>query len=72
MARRLNVEVVSKVGWYPFLRMVPGIGRKGISVVLGIVRVSSSSIAGLGIFHHQACVVQVNRVENIFYLRVRW
>ena len=63
-----NVE-----GWMVyFLRQVPGIGRKGISVILGIVRVSSSSLVGLGIFYLQVGVVQGHRVGNIFYLRVRW
>ena len=72
MARRLNFEVVLKVGWYLFLRQVPGIGHEGISVILGIVRVSPSSIIGLGMFYLQIGVVQVDRVGNIFYLWVRW
>ena len=74
MARRLNLnfEVVLKVGWYIFFRQVPGIGRVGISAILGIVRVSPLSIIGLGIFYLQVGVVQGHRVGNILYLRVRW
>ena len=71
VARLLNFEVVLKVGWYLFLRQVPGIGREDISVILGIVRVSSSSLIGLGIFYLQIGV-QDHRVGNMFYLGVRW
>ena len=72
MARRLNFEVVLKNRWYLFLRQVPGIGREGISVILRIARVSSSSLIGLSIFYLQVGVVQGHRVGNIFYLRVTW
>ena len=59
-----------KVGWHIFLRQIPGIiGREGISVILGIVRASSSSLMWLGIFYLQVGVVQGHRIENIFYLR---
>ena len=72
MARRLNFEVVLKIGLYIFLRQVPGIGREDISVILRIARVSSSSLIGVGIFYLQVVVVQGHRVGNIFYHRVRW
>ena len=66
VARRLNFEVVLKAGWYLFLRQVPGIGREGISVILRIARVSSSS--RLSILYLQVGVVQGHRVGNIFHL----
>ena len=55
-----------------FLRHVPGSGREDISVMLGVVRVSSSSLIGLGVFCLQVGVVQRHRDGKIFYLRVRW
>ena len=71
MARRLNLEVVLKIGHYIFLRQVPGIGRERISVILRIARVSSSSLTWLGIFFLQVVVVQAHRVGSIFYHRDR-
>ena len=73
VARLLNFEVVLKVGWYLFLRQVPGIGREDISVILGIVRVSSSTLIGLGLFYLlRVGVVQGHTVGYIFYVRVKW
>ena len=72
MARRLDFEVVLKIGWYIFLRQVPDIGREGILITLRIARVSSSGLIGLGVLYLQVGVVQGHRVGNIFYLRVRW
>ena len=59
-----------EVGWY-FSCQVPGIGHEDISVILGVVRASSSSLIGLGILYLHVGVVHGHRVGNIFYLRVR-
>ena len=71
MTRRLIFEVVLAVGSHIVPRQVPGIGREGSSVIFGIVRVSYSSLFGLGIFYLHVDIVQ-GYCFFVFFLNIRY